>query len=143
MSKLTTEFGKLCRSYRAKLGMNMTQFAEKTGKKQSIISKIEQGKYPVSLEYIKKSISIYGIRENSEKMEFLLSCFRSIDRFEIPIKELGALRKEWLTAIFIFGNVKKFNPDGWDDLITWNKDFLSKLEKQKPEVITLGKSDLI
>jgi transcriptional regulator with XRE-family HTH domain len=143
MSKDVTDFGKLCRSYRSRLGLNMTQLSKKIGIKQSTITKIEQGNYPVPFRYIKKSIDIYGIREKSEKMKFLLSCFESIDRFVVPISELGALRREWLSAIFIFGDVKEKNPNGWDDLISWIKDFSYKLEKQKPEFNTLVKSEPI
>jgi len=138
MGNKATKFGKLCRAYRAKMGLTMSQIAEKTKKKQSTITKIEQGNYPLSFGYIKASIDAYGIKNKVDQMEFLLSCLNSTDRFEIPIKEIGFLRKEWLAALLIYGNVKMQNPEGWSELICWMKDFSTKLGNKEPPYLTIG-----
>jgi len=134
MGNKTIKFGRLCRAYRAKLGINMTQAAEKIGVKQSTVTKIEQGEQPVSIEFIKKSIEVYQIRDWEEKMEFLLSYLNSAKRFEILLDQLGPFRKEWLAALCILGEVDIYNPEGWDYLLQWHDGFRNKLHK--PDFVT-------
>jgi transcriptional regulator with XRE-family HTH domain len=141
MNKTLTEFGKLCRSRRALLGINMIQAAKMIGVKQSTITKIEQGEQPVSFEFIRKSIVAYQIKDINSKMEFLLSYLDSGKRIEIPLKELGPLRKEWVAALLILGDIKKHDPDGWDDLINWNINFLQKIKKETPSYKSLIDED--
>jgi transcriptional regulator with XRE-family HTH domain len=129
MGNKTSEFGKLCRSYRAKLGLNMTQAAEKIEVKQSTITKIERREQPASFEFIKKSIEIYQIRDWKEEMKFLLTYLKSAKWFEIPLDQLGHFRKEWLAALCILGEVDMHNPEGWDDLLQWLDGFRNKLRK--------------
>jgi len=138
MGNKASEFGRLCRSYRAKLGMNMIQAAEKIGVKQSTITKIEHGEQPASFEFIKKSIEVYQIRDKKDKMEFLLSYLNSAKRFEIPLDQLGLFRKEWLAALCTLGDVDKKDPEGWDDLLQWLDGFIKKL--CKPKYVTIGDS---
>ena len=135
MGNKASEFGKLCKSYRAKLGLNMTQAAERIGVKQSSITKIEQGEQPASFEFIKKSIDLYQIKDRKDKMEFLLSYLNSARRFEIPLDQLGPYRKEWLAALCILGDVVNENPEGWDDLFQWLDGFREKL--RKPDCVTV------
>jgi transcriptional regulator with XRE-family HTH domain len=134
MSEKPSEFGRLCRSYRAKLGLNMTQAAEKIVVKQSTITKIEQGEQPASFEFIKKSIEVYEIRDWKEKMVFLLSYLNSAKRLQIPLDQLGPFRKEWLAALCILGEIDIYNPEGWEDLLQWLDGFRKKLHK--PDYVT-------
>ena len=128
----TTEFGRLCRSYRAKLGRPIKDFIKVLGLKQSTISKIEQGELSPSLEYIKKSMEAYGITDKSEKMKFLLANLNSSEKIEIPLKDLGPMRKEWLAALCIFGEVFTRDTRGWDELINWLNNFSLKANKERP-----------
>jgi transcriptional regulator with XRE-family HTH domain len=132
MNKTTTEFGIKCRVYREKLKLNMTQLAEKTGIKQSTITKIEQGSLSPTFDFIKKSISAYEIKDKTEQMDFLLSSLNNSEKIEIPLNELGPIRKEWLAALCILGDVQKYNPEGWDMLIDWTEELLNKLKDLKP-----------
>jgi len=134
MGNKTTEFGKLCRSYRAILGLDMVQTAEKIGVNQSTVTKIEQGEQPASFEFIKKSIEVYQIKDRKEKMEFLLTYLKSAKRFAIPLDQLGPSRKEWLAALFTLGDVVNENPEGWNDLLQWLDGFRKKL--RKPDCVT-------
>jgi transcriptional regulator with XRE-family HTH domain len=127
MDNKATEFGRLCRSYRANLGLNMIQAAEKIGKKQATITKIELGKLPASFEFIKKSIAAYQIRDRRERMKFFLTYLKSAKWFEIPLDQLGPSRKEWLAALCILGEVDMHNRDGWDYLLQWLDEFREKL----------------
>jgi transcriptional regulator with XRE-family HTH domain len=135
MGNNATEFGRLCRVYRASLGLNMIQAAEKIGTKQTIITKIELGKLSASFEFIKKSIDTYQIRDWEKKVEFLLSYLKSAKKFEIQLDQLGPSRKEWLSALCILGEVDKKNPEGWNDLLQWLDEFREKL--CKPEYVTV------
>jgi transcriptional regulator with XRE-family HTH domain len=135
MGNKPTEFGRLCRAYRANLGLNMIQTGEKIGKKQAAITKIELGKLPASFEFIKKSIEVYQIIDRKEKMKFLLSYLKSAKRFEIQIDQLGPSRKEWLAALCILGEVDKYHPEGWDDLLQWFDEFRKELSK--PRYVTV------
>jgi transcriptional regulator with XRE-family HTH domain len=138
MSDKITEFGRLCRTYRASLGMNMANIANITEKTQSTITKIEQGKIPVSLEFIKKSIKAYKIEEIPKQMEFLLFYLNSSEAIEIPLAGLSSRRKEWLTALLILGDINLLHPKGWDELMNWINSFSIKLNELKPGSVTLG-----
>jgi transcriptional regulator with XRE-family HTH domain len=137
MSNNTVKFGKLCRAYRAKLGLNMIQAAEKIGVTQSTITKIEQGEQPASFEFIEKSIAVYQIRERKEEMEFLLSYLSSAKKLEIPVDRLGPVRKEWLAALCTLGNINLKDPEGWGDLLQWMSEFEKKLQSYKPDSVYL------
>jgi transcriptional regulator with XRE-family HTH domain len=132
MAKKLTEFGKLCRSYRAMKGMNMTDIVKKTEKPQSAISRIEQGEAQASLEYIRMSIDAYEIKEKAKQKEFLLSYLNSTEKFEIPLKELGPIMKEMLAAFCILGEISEEKPSGWNDLIDWAADFAREQKKRNP-----------
>jgi transcriptional regulator with XRE-family HTH domain len=136
MGNTTSEFGRLCRTYRAKLGLNMTQAAEKIVVKQSTITKIEQGEQPASFEFIRKSIDVYQIRDGKEKMKFLLTYLKSAKKLEILLDQLGSYRKEWLAALCILGEVDFNKPEGWDDLLEWFDEFRKKL--YIPDCVTVG-----
>jgi transcriptional regulator with XRE-family HTH domain len=127
MSKKTTDFGKTCRAYRAKLGLNMTQLEEIVDKTQSTISKIELGGQSPSIDYIKRSIDAYKIKDQKEQMDFLLSCLNSFDKIEIPLNELDPERKEWLAALLILKKEPGYNSKGLDTIIEWTEGFLEKL----------------
>jgi hypothetical protein len=71
-------------------------------------------------------------------MEFLLSSLNNSQRIEIQLNELGPLRKEWLAALCILGDIDKNNPEGWDMLIKWTEEFLNKLKGLKPRHTTLS-----
>jgi transcriptional regulator with XRE-family HTH domain len=141
MNKRTTEFGNLCRSYSAKLGLNMADIAKKFEKTQSTITKIEQGNLPVPYEFITKSMNLYEIEDKSEKMKFLLSYLNSSEKFEIPITQLGSLRKECLAALLIYGDVKERNPTGWGELLKCVSEFSDILNSKNPGFNTLSKED--
>jgi transcriptional regulator with XRE-family HTH domain len=141
MKKKTTDFGKKSRAYRAGLGLNMTQAARETGIKQPTISKIEKGELSPSLDFIKKSITAYEIKERTEQMGFLLSSLNSSQEIVIPLKELGPVRKEWLAALCIFGDLDKNNPKGWDTLIDWTKGLLKRLKDLKPNYNNLRREN--
>ena len=115
MGNKTSEFGRLCRAYRAKLGLNMIQAAEKIGVKQSTITKIEQGGQPVSFEFIKNSINVYQIKDWEEKKEFLLTYLKNSKRFEIQLDQFGPIRKELLAALCIQWEVDEHHSKGWYD----------------------------
>jgi transcriptional regulator with XRE-family HTH domain len=140
MSNKTVEFGRLCRSYRAKLGINMDKAAEKIEVTQSTITKIEQGEQPASFDYIQKSIATYKIRNRNEQMEFLLSYLKSGKKLDIPLAQFGPIRKECLAAICTLWDVDKGNPEGWDDLLLWLKGLEGRLNKPT-YVNTAGGSD--
>jgi transcriptional regulator with XRE-family HTH domain len=141
MSKETTKFGKLCRSYRAKKGMNMTQTSKMLGISQSTLSNYETGQETPSLKFIKRSMEVYGIKTRKEQMEFLIAALNSFKKIEVPLDHLGVFRKEWLAALFTFGEVEKNNPEGWDELIQWFDDFGAKVKKAKPNFVELGQAD--
>jgi transcriptional regulator with XRE-family HTH domain len=124
-----SDFGKLCRSYRAKHGMVMKDLSEIAGINQSAITKIEQGKSPISFDYIKKTIKAYDIKDKRQQMDFLLSALNSTERLEIPLDQFGPLRKEWLAALFTLGDVKENRPEGWNELLSWANGFITKLEE--------------
>jgi transcriptional regulator with XRE-family HTH domain len=141
MGKETTEFGKLCRSYRAKKGMNMTQTSKILGISQSTLSNYETGQETPSLKFIKRSMEVYGERDRKEQMEFLIAALNSFKKIDVPLDHLGVLRKEWLAALYTFGEVNKNVPEGWDELIQWFDDFVAKLKKIKPNLTILGQAD--
>ena len=139
MSKKLTEFGRLCRSYRAKLGLNMIQTVEKLGIAQPTLTKIEQGELPLSYEVFIKSIVAYQIKDRTEQMSFLLSYFDSSKRTEIPLEIFGSLRKELLAALCTFGDVKKNSREELDELKEWVTKFLAKLNNiEEPSYTILG-----
>ena len=140
MDEKVTEFGKLCRSYRSLKGLTMAQFAKGIGKHQSDITKIEHGEIPISIDYIKNSIDAYGIKDKNKQLEFLQCYFNCSERLEIQLGELGPLRKEWLAALCILGDVIDKNPEGWDDLLDWHRIFYTRLKGLKPKFTTLGDS---
>jgi transcriptional regulator with XRE-family HTH domain len=141
MSKETTEFGKLCRSYRAKKGMNMTQTSKLLEISQSTLTNYETGRETPSLKFIQKSMEVYGIENRKEQMEFLLTALNSSKAIGVPLDQLGALRKTCLAALFTFGEVEGNNPEGWDELMQWFDDFVAKLKKAKPNFAILGQAD--
>jgi len=141
MGNKTTEFGKLCRAYRAGLGLTINDVVPKIGKNQSTITKIENGEMVASFDFIKKSIDIYKIIKKEEQFEFLLSYLKCGQKFEIPLNLLGSIRKEWLAALCILGDVKKDNPNGWDGLLQWADEFVKKLHEKKPKNNLLGADD--
>jgi transcriptional regulator with XRE-family HTH domain len=132
MSEKTTDFGVECKNYRNKFRWNTTQLAKKIGISQSTVSRIEQGEQPPSFDLIKKCIATYEIKDKNEQMRFLLSCLNSSEKIDVPLNELGSVRKEWLAALLILGNVQEKNPKGWDALISWTEDFLDKLKSSVP-----------
>jgi hypothetical protein len=71
-------------------------------------------------------------------MEFLLSSLNSSKKIDIPLNKLGPIRKKWLAAFCILGDVYTNNPEGWNELLKWLKDFTSELEKIKPSFVVLG-----
>jgi hypothetical protein len=71
-------------------------------------------------------------------MEFLLSSLNSSHKIEIPLNELGPVRKEWLAALIILGSVSDKNPQGWETLIDWTEGFLQRLKTLKPKHTDLG-----
>jgi transcriptional regulator with XRE-family HTH domain len=127
MDNETVKFDNLCKSYRAKLGFNMTQAAKMIGVKQSTVSKIEQGEQPASFEYIKKSIEAYQIKDENEKIEFFLAYIKSAKKLEIPVNQLGPLRKEWLAALCVIEDVEKNTSEGYYDLLGWMRKFEKKV----------------
>jgi transcriptional regulator with XRE-family HTH domain len=141
MSKKPTEFGKLCRAYRAKKGMNMTQTSKLLEISQSTLTNYEIGRETPSLKFIQRSMEVYGERDRKKQMEFLIAALNSFKKMEIPLDHLGVLRKEWLTALYIFGKVEKNNPEGWDELMQWFDDFVAKLKKTKPKFAILGQAE--
>jgi transcriptional regulator with XRE-family HTH domain len=153
MGKETTEFGKLCRSYRARMGMTMAQAAGKIGlawsarsdkrikTPQSALTNYETNKGNLSLEFVKASMAVYGIENRKEQMEFLLAALNSSRAVGVPLDQLGALRKACLAALFTFGEVKENSPEGWDELLQWLDDFVAKLKKAKPNFVMLGPAD--
>jgi transcriptional regulator with XRE-family HTH domain len=138
MNEKTTEFGKLCRVYRSRLGLSIKDVVPKVGYKQSTITKIENGEMAASFDFIKKSIDIYKIIKKEEQFEFLLSYLKCGKKFEIPLNQLGTIRKEWLTALCILGDVKEGNPEGWNELLQWVDEFVKKLHEKKPKHTILG-----
>jgi transcriptional regulator with XRE-family HTH domain len=141
MGKETTEFGKLCRSYRAKKGMNMTQTSKILGISQSTLTNYEKGQETPSLKFIKRSMEVYGIKNRKEQMEFLLAALNSSKAIGVPLDQPGTLRKTCLAALDTFGAVDKNAPEGWDELIQWFDDFVAKLKNAKPKHTTLGQAD--
>jgi transcriptional regulator with XRE-family HTH domain len=140
MDEKVTEFGKLCRSYRSLKGLTMAQFSKGIGKHQSDITKIEHGEIPISIDYIRASIEAYGIEDKNKQLEFLQCYFNCSERLEIQLGELGSLRKEWLAALCILGDVNDKNPEGWDNLLEWLNSFFTRLKALKPKFISLGDS---
>jgi transcriptional regulator with XRE-family HTH domain len=141
MSKKTTEFGKLCRAYRAKKGMNMTQTSKLLEISQSTLTNYETGRETPSLKFIQRSMEVYGERDRKEQMDFLLAALNSSKAIGVPLDQLGAFRKEWLAALYTFGEVEKNNPEGWDALIQWFDDFVAKLKKTKRNFAILGQAE--
>jgi transcriptional regulator with XRE-family HTH domain len=132
-----TEFGKLCRNYRTNKGLNMTRAAELTGKSQATLTNYETGKEAPTFEFIKTSMEVYGITNRAEQMRFLLAALNSSGKIEMPLIPLGRIRKEWLAALYTLGNVKEFDPTGWEELLTWLDNFVIRLKKRKPLFHTL------
>jgi transcriptional regulator with XRE-family HTH domain len=144
MSKKPTEFGRLCRSYRAKLGLNMKQAVEKLGIAQPTLTRIELGELPPPFEFIIKSIDAYEIKDRTEQMSFLLSYLKSSERFEIPLEIFGPLRKELLAALCTFRDVRKNNREELDELKDWVNKFSAKLNDIKePPYTVLGEDQSI
>jgi len=141
MGNKTTEFGRLCRAYRAGLGLTINDVVPKIGKNQSTITKIENGEIAASLDFIKKSIDVYKIINKKEQFEFLLSYLKCGQKLEIPLNLLGSIRKEWLAALCILCDVKKDNPKGWNELLQWMDEFIKKLHEIKPKHTTFGEDD--
>ena len=137
MDKKTTEFGKKCRAKRAELGLAIKDVVPTVGKKQSTITKIENGEMAASLDFIKKSIDVYKITKKEKQFEFLLSYLKYGKKFEIPLDQLGSIRKEWLAALCILGDVKKDNPKDWDELLQWIDKAVKELRQLKPNFVTL------
>ena len=136
MENKTTDFGKLCRSYRARLGLFMADISDKTGVPQSTITKIEQGSQKPSFDYLWKSMDAYGITGTKERLEFFLSCLNSSDSIEIPLAGFGPKRKEWLAALCIFGEVAMQDPNGWKELISWVNKLSRDIKKLAPRFTT-------
>ena len=141
MSKKTTEFGLLCRQYRISLKINMIQAATELEVNQSDISKIENGEQQPSFDYIKKSIELYKIKEKEKQFEFFLSSLKCSRKIDIPLNILGPIRKEWLAAIFTYGDVNTENSKGWNELLEYIKSLIIKLENKNPKFI--GKDEII
>ena len=141
MGNKTTEFGKLCRAYRARLGLTINDVVPKIGKNQSTITKIENGEMAASLDFIKKSIYVYKIINKEKQFEFLLSYLKCEKKFEIPLDQLGSIREEWLAALCVLGDVTIDNPKGWDELLQWVDEFVKKLHKIKPTYVKFGEGD--
>ena len=127
MDNKATEFGRLCRSYRAKLGLNMIQAAEKIGKKQATITKIELGKMPASFEFIKKSIAVYQIRDWKEKKEFFLTYLKGAKRFEVQLDQFGYSRRELLAGLCTQAEAEEHHPENWEDFLQLVSQFRKKL----------------
>jgi len=141
MDKKTTEFGKKCRAKRSELGLTIKDVVPTVGKKQSTITKIENGEMAASLDYIKKSIDVYKITKKEEQFEFLLSYLKCGKKFEIPLDKLGFIRKECLAALCVLGDVMNNNPKDWDELLQWVDEFVNKLHKIKPKHVTFGEGN--
>jgi transcriptional regulator with XRE-family HTH domain len=139
MNKKTTNFGIKCRVYRDHARLSMTQLSKKTGIGQSTITKIEQGELSPSFDFIKKSIAAYGIKDRAEQMSFLLSSLNTSKKIDILLNELGPIRKEWLAALCILGDLDKNSPEGWGTLIDWTERFLKRLKGLKPQHTVLGR----
>jgi len=54
---------------------------------------------------------------------------------------LGPIRKEWLAAIFTYGDVNTENSKGWNELLEYIKSLIIKLENKNPKFI--GKDEII
>jgi transcriptional regulator with XRE-family HTH domain len=130
MGNKSSEFGRLCRSYRAKLGLNMTITAEKIGVKQSTVTKIEQGEQPASFEFIKKSIEVYQIRDWKEKKEFLLTYLKGAKRFEVQLDQFGYSRRELLAGLCTQAEAEEHHPENWEDFLRLVDQFRKRLYAQ-------------
>jgi transcriptional regulator with XRE-family HTH domain len=133
MGNKPTEFGKLCRNCRTNKGLNMIRAAELTGKSQATLTNYETGKESPSFGFIKTSMDVYGIKEQTEQMRFLFAALKNSEKIEIPLSKFGPLAKEYLAALCILGDLKANTPKGWDEFIKWLEDFAIKLKKTKPK----------
>jgi transcriptional regulator with XRE-family HTH domain len=88
-----TDFGALCREHRTKQKLTMTAAAEKLEKTQPYISGVENGKIPLTIEFVKKCIEVYGLK-GSEKFEFLIQALRESKEIKIPLNEVSVVPKE-------------------------------------------------
>jgi transcriptional regulator with XRE-family HTH domain len=107
MNNKITNFGTLCRTYRAAMRLTMTEVAIKIGTSQGTISRIENGEIIPPFEYIKKSMEVYKIESKEKQTEFFLSYLESFEKIEIPLKEMNPLLKECLATICAYKDVIK------------------------------------
>jgi transcriptional regulator with XRE-family HTH domain len=127
MSGKTTEFGKLCKSHRALLGLNGAQFGKKIGISQPTVSRFENGVESLPFQYIMDFINAYKISDKSKQMEFFLRCLESSEKLQIPLNKLNPLMKECLAALFTLGDMKENDPQGKESFIAWLDRFKVKV----------------
>jgi transcriptional regulator with XRE-family HTH domain len=115
-SEKITDFGKQCRKFRIDKGWSMTDAAARVGCNQSYIAQVENGKINPSIEFLGKSVEIYGLT-GPEKANFLANALSASNLLKIKLDEITIIPKEDLAkllAILVF-NLKAPEPkrDEW------------------------------
>jgi transcriptional regulator with XRE-family HTH domain len=103
-SEKITDFGKQCRKLRIEKGWSMTEVANKAGYRQSYIAQVESGTINPSIDFLNKSVEIYGLTGN-EKTQFLANALSHSRRIEVKLDDITIIPKEDLAkllAILVF-----------------------------------------
>jgi transcriptional regulator with XRE-family HTH domain len=111
-----TDFGKQCRKLRIDKGWSMAEAADRVGYKQNYISQVESGKINPSIEFLNKSVEIYGLT-GTEKAKFLANALSTSRRIEVKLDDITIIPKADLAkllAILVFNlELPEVKRDEW------------------------------
>jgi transcriptional regulator with XRE-family HTH domain len=93
------EFGRLCRMYRVKQTLNQVDVAKAVGFSQSYISNVETGKIDPPWDYLVKSMELYAITADWERLQFVSCAFSCSRRIEFPLEDVTILPGSVITKL--------------------------------------------
>jgi transcriptional regulator with XRE-family HTH domain len=92
----------------------MAEAADKVGYKQNYIAQVENGKFNPSIDFLNKSVELYGLT-GAEKVRFMANALSTSRRLEIKLDDITIIPKTDLAkllAILVFNLEKPYPGDG-------------------------------
>ena len=108
-----TDFGRFLRQFRTDKGLTGKEFAKKVNKGQSYISGIENGKTPLTYNFIMDYMNAFASTEE-EKFNFLLRALHNTDKITIPLHDSRIVPKEQFLYVLSCYLLNSYLPDRYN-----------------------------
>ncbi|MDR2477985.1 MAG: helix-turn-helix domain-containing protein [Treponema sp.] len=124
MAKLSC-FGQKCAEMRKRFGVNQAAVAEKMGYTQEYLSKLENGRKPLTIALLKKYLAAFqslsgqapvqtgkepGIFSLADQLEFTRDIFEHSDKIEMPLSGISIAHRGSLARLAAVLTVDEFYP---------------------------------